>query len=262
MGKIRLAFLGCGFLNEVVAYALENGILPDYELVGAFARTEEKTKRFAKRHNCKACYSIEALMELKPDYVAEAASRHAVWENAETILKNGAGLILLSIGALAEEDFFEKIKNTAKEHGTKIHIASGTVGGFDILRSTTLMGGAKTSFTSYRSPASIYYTPFFREEILKITEPQRVYAGNTKEAISLLPGQVNVAVATALASSGPAGTEMNIDAVPGFRGDLFRTEITGKVAHAELNIYSSDYSLAGWSVVAVLQNIAGPVVFG
>ena len=77
----------------------------------------------------------------------------------------------------------------------------------------------------------------------------------------MLPFHFNEAVATALASAGPEETILNIDAVPGFRGDQYKIEIQGEEVATDLNIYSRTCNIAGWSVVAVLQNVVSPIVF-
>ncbi|MBU3114433.1 aspartate dehydrogenase domain-containing protein [Clostridium lacusfryxellense] len=261
MKKIRLALIGSGYLNEIVANALENNYLPEYELVGVMGRNPERTQDFAKRHNCEACANIQELMALKPDFTAEAASPQAVIDYTETILKSGSNLVVLSIGAFADASLYEGVKKTAAENHKKIYIASGAVGGFDVLRATALMGPIKATMTSKKSPLSLYHTPLYKEELMKITEPEQVFTGTTKEAIEMLPFQFNVAVATALASAGPEKTTFNINAVPDFRGDEYNIEIQGEEVQTDLNIYSKTSSIAAWSVVAVLQNAVSPIVF-
>lgn len=261
MKKMKLAFLGCGYLNEIVATALHNGYLPEYELVGAMGRNPLRTEAFAERHDCKPCHSIEELLALDPDIIAEAASPQAVREYSETILKGGSNLVVLSIGAFADAELYNRVKATAAEHNTKVYIASGAVGGFDVLRTAALMSPINATMTSKKSLRSLFYTPLFKEELMNITEPEQVFSGNTKEAIEMLPFHFNVAVATALASAGPEQTILNIDAVPGFRGDEYKIEIEGEEVKTDLNIYSRTCNIAGWSVVAVLRNIVSPIVF-
>lgn len=41
--KKRLALLGCGKLNHIVADAYLNGILPEYEVVGVLGMNERKS---------------------------------------------------------------------------------------------------------------------------------------------------------------------------------------------------------------------------
>ena len=70
-----------------------------------------------------------------------------------------------------------------------------------------------------------------------------------------------MAVATALASAGPEETTLNIDVVPNFRGDDYKIVIEGEEVLTDINIYSRTPRIAGWSIVAVLQNAVSPIVF-
>lgn len=92
-------------------------------------------------------------------------------------------------------------------------------------------------------------------------EERQVFSGNAKEAISILPTKVNVAVAASLATIGPEDTSVNIFSVPGMIGDDHKitAEIDG--VKAVVDIYSSTSAIAGWSVVAVLKNLVSPIVF-
>lgn len=261
MKKIRLALMGCGYLNEIVADAIKRNYLPEYELVGVLGRNKQKTEAFANRHNCKACTDIQALMDLKPDFTAEAASPQAIRDYSEIVLNKGSNLVVLSIGAFADEEFYKRVKDVARDRGKKVYIASGAVGGFDVLRTAALMSPIKASFTSKKSPGSLYYTPLFKPHYMYNTEPEQAFSGSTKEAIEMLPFHFNVAVATALASAGPEETKFNIDVVPGFVGDEYKIVLEGQEVKTDLNIYSRTCNIAAWSVVAVLQNVVSPIVF-
>ena len=72
---------------------------------------------------------------------------------------------------------------------------------------------------------------------------------------------MNVAGASSLATVGPEDTRVDIYSVPGMVGDDHKitSEIEG--VKAVVDIYSSTSAIAGWSVVAVLQNIVSPIVF-
>jgi len=261
MKKIKLALIGYGYLNEIVANALKDGYLPEYELIAVLGRDYDRAKEFAKRHGCKACADINELMAIKPDFTAEAASVNAVQNYSEKILNGGSNLVVLSIGAFADRDFYERIKSLAVQNERRVYIASGAVGGFDVLRTAALMGPITASIGAQKAPASLKNTPLFADELMNITAPRPVFCGTTKEAIATLPTKVNVAIATALASAGPENTIMHIKAVPGFEGDEYKIEIQGEEVRAELNIYSRTSAIAAWSVVAVLQNAVSPIVF-
>ncbi|HWR08360.1 aspartate dehydrogenase domain-containing protein [Sporomusa sp.] len=261
MEKIKLALIGCGYLNDIVANALKGGYLPEYELIAVLGRDYGRAQVFAERHGCKACADIDELMAMKPDFTAEAASVQSVQDYSETILNGGSNLVVLSIGAFADSALYERIKNTAARNKRRVYIASGAVGGFDVLRTAALMSPITASIASQKAPVSLKNTPLFTGELMDITAPQQVFSGTTKEAIAILPTKVNVAIATALASAGPDNTTMNIKAVPGFKGDEYKIEIQGEEVRVELNIYSRTSAIAAWSVVEVLQNAVAPIVF-
>jgi len=261
MKKLKLALIGGGFLNEIVANAVKDGLLPEYELVAVLDRSPERAEAFTQRFGGKPCTSIEALLAEQPDYTAEAASVDAVRSYAQAVLAGGSHLLLLSIGALADADFYRQVKETGAAHGRKVYLPCGAVGGFDVLRTAALMGPIKASITSLTSPWSISYTALNFDGIMDITEPQEVFRGTTKEAIELLPTHVNVAVATALASAGPENTDMDIQIIPEFRGDEFHIKLDSEAVRTEMKLYSRTHAVAGWSVVAALQNIVSPIEF-
>ncbi|MEG7531003.1 MAG: aspartate dehydrogenase domain-containing protein [Hungatella sp.] len=259
MKKLRLGILGSGYLGGIVADAWLAGCLPEYELVGILGRNTETTAAMAQKTGGKACASITELLALKPDYIAEAASGQAIRDLAETILSAGTNLVVLSIGAFADDEFLERVKKTAREHNTRVHIASGAVGGFDVLRTICLMGQAVSGFESRKGPASLRNTPMFEEHLMTDTEETEVFAGNAREAISLLPTKVNVAVASSLATTGAGKTGVRITSVPGMIGDDYKISAESDGVKAVVNIYSSTSAIAGWSVVALLQNLVSPI---
>ncbi|MDD3369003.1 MAG: DUF108 domain-containing protein [Lachnospiraceae bacterium] len=267
MSKKRLALLGSGFLSGIVCDAYCKGILAEYEMVGILGRNAETSGKLAAQTGAKACTSLEELLETKPDIVAEAASVALVKECAVPILSKGIGFVVLSIGAFADTVFYEEAKQTAVDHDAKIYIASGAIGGFDVLRTIALMeayaphDAYQTGITTRKGPKSLQNTPLFEDHLLTDTEDSHVFEGNAEKAISLLPTKVNVAVACSLASKGPKNTSVNIFSVPGFVGDDHCIVSETEGIKATVDIYSSTSAIAGWSIVAVLQNIVSPVVF-
>lgn len=260
MGALRLGILGTGYLSEIIANAWKDGYLEEYELVGVMSRNQETAAELAGRMGCTACKSVEELLELKPDYIAEAASVSLVKESALKILSSGCNFVVLSIGAFADAAFYESVKQTAKEHQTKVYCASGAVGGFDVLRTVSLMGQTTAGITTRKGPESLHNTPLFDEGLMTEDTQRQVFSGNAAEAIALLPTKVNVAVASSLATVGPERTQVNIFSVPGMAGDdhCIVAESTG--VKAVVDIYSETCDIAGWSVVAVLRNIVSPIV--
>lgn len=261
MKKHRLALIGYGYLNRIVANAVKDGFLPEYELVAVLDNNDERTTLFANTFGCKPCYSIEELLAQKPNYTAEAASVNAVRSYSLDVLSGGSNLIVLSIGAFVDADFFSQVKDAAAANGRKVYLPSGAVGGFDVLRTVSLMSPITASITSLKSPEAIAHTALNFDGILDITEPVEIFRGKTTEAIAVLPTHVNVSIATGLASAGPDNTDIDIHVLPGYVGDEFNIVVEGDDVRADLKIFSRNHDIAAWSIVATLQNIVSPVEF-
>ena len=118
----KLAIIGCGNLANIVVDAIIDGILPNYQLIGAMSRTLAKANDVANKINnsqidyrCKGYDRTEQLLALKPDYIVETASPDAFKSFAIDALKNGSSIITLSIGAFADKTFCEEVQQTAQE---------------------------------------------------------------------------------------------------------------------------------------------------
>ena len=127
--KKKFGIVGCGFLGNIVADAWKNGLLPDYELVGVASRTRASAEKTAANVGCAVCDDVDALLALQPEYIVETASVEAVRAMAVPVLKKGVDLVIISIGAFADLDFYEQVKAAAVEGGAKVHLASGAIGG-------------------------------------------------------------------------------------------------------------------------------------
>ncbi len=260
----KLVIVGCGYLADIVADALLQGLLPGYDLVGVYSRTVLKAERLAARMEsegrvCKVCSSLDELLALKPDYLVEAASPAAMKELALPTLKNGTSIVTLSIGALADTPFYEEVKRTAIAHGTRVYIASGATGGFDVLRTATLMGNASADFRNVKGVRALRRSPFYTPE-MEIAN-KVVFLGTAREAIATFPTGLNVAVAASLATVGPGKLKVAMESTPDFVGDRQRVEIKNEQVHAVVDVYSATPEIAAWSVVSTLQNIDSPIVF-
>lgn len=262
MKKYTLAIVGCGKLAAIVVDALNQNLLLDYELIATYSRTKAKAVHIAKKaigFSAKACDSMEELLALKPNYIVETASPASLIEFAINALSNGSSIVTLSIGALADQDFYEEIQNVARANSTRMHLASGAIGGFDVLRTAALMGNCTATFDTQKGPNSLKNTSVYDDGLQ--TEKRQVFKGDAVEAIGLFPTRVNVAVAASLASVGPEQMKVSMTSTPGFVGDDHRIEIKNDQVHAVIDVYSSTAQIAGWSVVNTLRNITSPIAF-
>ena len=155
-----IAIAGCGKLGNIVADAILNGILPEYELTGVYSRTLGSAQALAEKmvkagKECRVAEQFEQLRALKPDYLIEAASPAAMREWALPTLKQGISIITLSIGAFADDAFYAEVMQTAKAYGAQVYVVSGATGGFDVLQTAALMGGATAQFFNEKGPDAL-----------------------------------------------------------------------------------------------------------
>ena len=261
-----LAIVGCGKLAHIVVDALINDLLPNYQLIGSYSRTFSKAQEISDKittaqtgYACQPCHNLEELLDLKADYIVETASPAGFREMAIPALKKGSNIVTLSIGALADTAYYEEVKQVAAENNVRVHLASGAIGGFDVMRTVALMEECEVSFTTEKGPYPLRYTEVYDEALQH--ERREVFKGDAKGAIALFPTQVNVAVAASLASVGPENIKVSINSVPKYIGDDHRIEIESEHIHAVVDVYSKNAQIAGWSVVNTLRNIVSPIAF-
>lgn len=259
--KHSIAIYGCGKLGNIVARAAQDGLLPEYEIIACCSRTFESALRTAELcgSSAKACRSEEEMLELHPDYIVEAASPAAMKRIAVPALEKGISIVTLSIGAFADDAFYEEVCQAALRGGAKVYIASGATGGFDVLQTAALMGDATAEFFNEKGPDALKGTPVYDDSLQR--EQKTVFEGTASEAIRLFPTKVNVTVAAARASVGPESLHVRMLSTPGFKGDTQRVEIRNNQVHATVDVYSRTSEIAAWSVVRVLRNLVSPIVF-
>ena len=257
---MRLGLYGCGRLNKIVVDCYKKGLLEGYEIVGCYSKTKEHRESMANDLGIDACDSYEELINKDLDYIIEATNPLATKDVLEKTLCKGINVVLLSIGALADEDYYEYIKKICIKHNVKIHLASGAICGFQVLRTAGLMNMTKASLTNTKGPKALKKTTLYQENFE--TEEATVFDGTAYDAILNLPTGINVGVATALATMGVYNTGVKILSKPGFIGDSQCIDIEcGDEIKAHLDVYSKTSDIAGYSVVALLQNLVNPIVF-
>lgn len=258
------AIVGCGHLGKIVREAYGKGLLDSYRLVAACSMDKHDAIALVEGTDAKAVDSIDEIIAMKPDYIIETAAIACLKDFAVKALEEGISVIPLSIGAFADEDFKASACKAALEGGARIHIPSGAVGGFDAINTLALMAQAngwpiKAGIHTHKGPDSLKRTPLYEDGLQQAEKT--VFTGSTKEAIALLPTKVNVAVASALASIGPEKATATITSVPGFIGDDHCITVETEGLKAVADIYSATSDIAAWSIVALLRNLASPMVF-
>ena len=258
----RVAIMGCGKLGTIIAEALRDNRVPDCRLAGVMGRGAERAARVAAECGCKACGSVGELLALKPDYLIEAATAQALRDCAREGLNTGCSLICLSVGAFADQTFYDQTARAAREHHAKVYLAPGVIGGFDIASTLSAMGELRGTFIKFKAPNDSGRCP------PGLMELPDAFDGSVREGFQSSPRHLNVAVAAALACGGLDETRMRV--VPALAEDApsFGLDLEGCLAGASLRVWQGGFAgrepgpaLAAWSVVALLRRLTSPISF-
>lgn len=268
MKKYKIAIVGSGALGSIIGKAILKEVSEYYELLGVMGRGRENSSKLSKGLNCKSYNNLDGMIADKPDYIIEAASPVVVKEIGLKILENSISLIPLSVGAFADGDFYEKMQEAAIKNSSRVHIPSGAVGGFDVLRSAMLMGDSQVKIKTEKSPKSLNGAPFLKGRELSTVDEEEVFRGTAKDAIESFPKNVNVAVATALATKGVENTGVFINSIPGKMSNKHEIELLGENVKVNVTIESTpskdnpkSSTLAAYSVITLLENLVSPITF-
>ncbi len=115
---IRVGLLGCGNVGRIIAKE-HVGV----EITALHDRIPERAEETARLCTATVYRDFSSFVKADIDIVVEAASVAAVRDHAEEILLSGKDLIILSVGALADGEFRDRIIALARANGRKIRIS-------------------------------------------------------------------------------------------------------------------------------------------
>ena len=263
----RIGIIGCGALATVFLEHFREVLAGAYCLSGIHCRSEDKGRSAAGRFGTRFCRDIAELLETAPDIVVEFASGEAVRAYAEDVLRAGADFVCVSVGALADAGLRARLISAARASGAKLIVPCGALGGLDLMRTAAAMGGQSASIETVKAPKGLAGAPGLQGRALSGEKAEVVFEGGVQAAIAGFPKNVNVAVATALASE-TADLSVIIRSEPGAKGNCHTVRLENPAMQAEIRIRSkpdpdnprSSISTA-WSVLALLKDRESPIQF-
>ena len=175
--------------------------------------------------------------------------------------------MLVSAGALADAAWKARMTETALRTGRRIHVASGAIGGFDVLRTAALMGVEEATFESTKSPKSLSGAPGLMGVELPADRETLAFEGGVEEAVRGFPKNINVAAATACAADAP-NVRVRLVARPGLTVNTHHIDVKAGEMHCELFFHSAydpknprSSTSTAWSVLALLKNLESPISY-
>ena len=250
---IRVGLLGCGNVGRIIAKE-RAGV----EIAALHDRIPERAEEAARLCGAAVYRDFSDFVRADLDLIVEAASVAAVREHAEEILSNGKDLVILSVGALADRPFLERLTTLARAKGRRIHIPSGAILGLDNLKVGRISPLKRLLLRTTKSPESLN---------IRAEKRMMIFSGKANDCIREFPKNINVAVALGLAAGREADVEIWID--PGVDRNIHEIVAEGDFGEIFVrvsNIPSPDNPstsyLAALSILTLLKNLDDPLVVG
>jgi len=250
---LTIGLLGCGNIGNII---VKNHVGVD--IVALFDQMPARAEELGRLCHAKAFGDIEDFLSEDFDLVVEAASVSAAQEYALSVLEHGKDLVVMSVGAFADDDFREEITERARALGRRIHIPSGAIFGLDNLKIGQISGITKLLLKTTKNPRSLNMT---------CTERTLLFSGQANECIKHYPKNTNVSVALELAAGRTVEVELWAD--PDVDRNVHEIVIEGDFGEATItvrNLPSPDNPatsyLAALSIITLLKNLSDPMRIG
>ena len=258
---MRVGLIGAGTIGTYLLDELSRKNDQDIRITSVFVRNLEKYQHLEERYGVQLYTSVDEFLDSSIDVVVEAANVQAAREVLPDIVSEKE-TVLISIGALAEENFFNKITEIINEKNHRVHLPSGAIGGLDLIENVTEAGIIDTLSLVTRKPAHTLLSE-------PTDETKTVFEGNAAEAIEQYPKNINVSIALALAGVGLKQTKVTLLADPNLDKNIHSIQVSGDFGTASFEISNNPFPsnkntsyLAAVSVLGTLKKMTKRINIG
>lgn len=214
---------------------------------------------------------IEELLH-SVDLVIESASQNAVRLLIPRVLEAGCDVMILSVGALADEELRKKLFRLAQQNNCKLYFPSGAVVGIDGINSASAAEISSVTLTTRKPPSGLAGAPYVvckGIELEKIETETLLFEGSASEAVKAFPANVNVAATISLAGIGFERTKVRVIADPALSRNVHEITVEGEFGKFFTRVENlpspenpkTSY-LAALSAISTLKKILNPVKIG
>lgn len=189
---MKVAVIGCGAIGGILARALHANEVAGAELVGVVHEDLTDPPDLPVLGIDEAIATAEL--------VVECAGQQALVAFGPSVLAAGKDLLVVSVGALAEEAVFAALSEPASG---RVHLCTGAVGGLDLLSAAARMGGMRSVRITTTKLAANLVQPWMAEaeaeRVRNASEPVELMCAPAREVTAAFPKSANVAASVALA---------------------------------------------------------------
>lgn len=223
---MRITIIGCGSIGSRLAKAADE--MEEVKRIYLVDLRKEKAEEVAE--GLKKGIVVDSVDEelYHTDMVVEATNQEASKKIAPRVVNRGVDIMLMSVGALVDDDYRNALMQAASEHESKIYIPAGALCGVDGLRSASNDRLDSVELISTMRPI----------DGSRIHGKTTVYSGPARDVIGRYPRSTNVAATVSLLGLGFDKTKVTIIMDP----------------EAKINIHEIHYSGAFGKACAKTEN--------
>lgn len=242
---MKVALVGCGFIGASLAKAIEKEMTEHMKLATIHDEIRGKAASLAKDLRAKpsVAENVDSIIgDDEIELVIEAASQTAAKTIVPKALTAGKHVMVMSVGALADDAFRREVESIAKRQNAKLYIPSGAIGGLDWIKAASSVGLDKVTITTRKPPKALEGAPYVvrnRIDLNAIDRPTQIYEGPAADAASSFPENVNVAVALSLAGIGVHKTLVRVIADPVIQRNIHEISAEGAAGKITIRVENS-----------------------
>lgn len=248
---MKIGVIGAGAISQFLLDELSEQNL---KVTSLLVRNEEKYMGLAQTYNVELFTNVVDFLQSNIDIVVEAADIEAVKQLVPTILQKKP-VILISVGALADEKLLNELFKITKRYQQKLHLPAGAIGGLDLLQNAQSLGAVTDVSLTTRKPASaLLEEPIVTEKV--------IFEGTAAQAIECFPKNMNVSIVLALAGLGFERTAVTLIADPNVTQNIHQIKVVGDFGEANIEVKNNPMPanpktsyLAALSIVGTLKRL-------
>jgi aspartate dehydrogenase len=181
--------------------------------------------------------SPQEITPIRPDLVVECAGQGAVGDYGAAVLAAGYDFMLVSTGALVDDELRSDLIETAQRNGVRLLVPAGATAGLDGLAALRAGGLRGVRYTSTKPARAWKGTPAETEfDLDGLTEATVIFTGSAREAARRYPKNANIAATIALAGLGLDETQVRLVADPAATDNAQRIEAEGKFGTLRIDV--------------------------
>lgn len=258
--SIRIAVAGTGAVGAAVCRALIDGI-EGFKLTAASDLDPVKAKSLIGRPDYVLPFLRLEELAKAADWIVEALPAREVPALAQPVMAAGKTLVLISSAALL---LYPELKNLPSQHGGRMLVPSGALGGMDVINALAEKGIKYAKLVTTKPPQAYEGAPHIIKgeiDLAAIDTATMIFSGNALQAAAAFPANVNVAATLAVASRlPPEDIQVEVHADPAIKGNCHEITVAGNFSRFTFRVENlpdpanpKSSALTALSIIATLR---------